>query len=194
MAAKKKEVTALTKSIEGKMTRTGELSVSITQMQNDLEDSEEQPGEDKNFLANLGKSCADKKASWEEREKTRGEELQAIAETIKVLNDDDALDVFKKTLPSPASSLVQVAVTSSEMRKRALSKVRRAAAKSQGPHRVKLDLIVLAFQRKKIAFDKIIEMIDQMMYTLKAEQKDDDTKRDFCAKEIDDTEDKKKEL
>merc|ERR1712228_888889 len=89
---------------------------------------------------------------------------------------------------------VQVAVTASEMRKRALSKVRRAAAKSKGPHRVQLDLIVLAFQRKKIAFDKIIEMIDQMMYTLKAEQNDDDTKRDFCAKEIDDTEDKKKAL
>ena len=33
----------------------------------------------------------------------RAMELAALADTIKVLNDDDALDFFKKTLPSAAS-------------------------------------------------------------------------------------------
>lgn len=31
-----------------------------------------------------------------EIKKTRAEELLALAETIKILNDDDALDLFKK--------------------------------------------------------------------------------------------------
>merc|ERR1719326_2519480 len=40
MAAKTKEVNALTKAIEDKMTRAGELAVKIVQMKNDLGDTE----------------------------------------------------------------------------------------------------------------------------------------------------------
>merc|ERR1719321_364752 len=39
MAAKTKEVNALTKAIEEKMTRVGELAVEIVQMKNDLGDT-----------------------------------------------------------------------------------------------------------------------------------------------------------
>ena len=37
-------------------------------------------------------------------DRVRAEELVALADTIKILNDDDALDLFKKTLPSASSS------------------------------------------------------------------------------------------
>ena len=50
-----------------------------------------------------------KKAEWAETCKMRGLELVAIADTIKILNDDDALELFKKTLPTP--SLLQLQVT-----------------------------------------------------------------------------------
>lgn len=36
------------------------------------------------------------------RAKMRNEEIAAISEAIKILNDDDALDIFKKSLPSAA--------------------------------------------------------------------------------------------
>merc|ERR1719162_2491854 len=39
--AKTKEINALTKAIESKMTRVGELGVKIAQMKNDLEDTKE---------------------------------------------------------------------------------------------------------------------------------------------------------
>merc|ERR1719305_1112705 len=109
MAAKSKEVGALTKAIEQKSVRVGELGVEIVTMKNDLTDSEQALIEDTKFLADLDKNCALKTKDWEERSKTRAEELVAIAETIKVLNDDDALELFKKTLPnaSSAASLVQ---------------------------------------------------------------------------------------
>merc|ERR1719399_2205394 len=61
MSAKTKEVNALTKAIEEKMTRVGELAVEIVQMKNDLGDTEEALVEDKKFLADLEKNC-DKKA------------------------------------------------------------------------------------------------------------------------------------
>merc|ERR1719352_1998045 len=100
MAAKKAEVETLTKAIEEKLVRVGELGVSIAQMKNDLEDTQETLGEDTKYLADLGKTCAAKTKEWDARCKERSEELLALAETIKILNDDDALELFKKTLPS----------------------------------------------------------------------------------------------
>jgi len=61
MAAKKKEVLALTKEIETKLERTGTLGVEIAQMKNDLGDTEEALMADKEFLANLDKNCETKK-------------------------------------------------------------------------------------------------------------------------------------
>merc|ERR1719487_80291 len=95
MAAKTKEVNALTKAIEEKMTRSGELAVEIVQMKNDAGDTAEALVEDKKFLADMEKNCATKEAEWETIVKTRNEELLALADTIKVLNDDDSLEPFK---------------------------------------------------------------------------------------------------
>merc|ERR1719433_1303133 len=106
MAAKGKEVAALGNSIESKMQKTGTDGVSMAQMQNDLVDTKEALEGDKHFLADLEAGCSTKTAEWEKRVKTRAEELVALADTIKVLNDDDALDLFKKTLPSPNPSLI----------------------------------------------------------------------------------------
>ena len=47
-------------------------------------------------LADLESACASKTAEWEQRSKTRAEELVALADTIKVLNDDDALGVVHR--------------------------------------------------------------------------------------------------
>merc|ERR1719189_1991516 len=99
IAAKKREVAALTATVESKTQQIGELGVSIVTMKQDLSDTQDSLAEDQQFLAELEKGCATKTAEWEERSKTRSEELVALADTIKVLNDDDALDIFKKTLP-----------------------------------------------------------------------------------------------
>jgi len=187
MSAKTKEVNALTKAIEEKMTRVGELAVEIVQMKNDLGDTAEALAEDKKFLADLEKNCAKKTEEWEVIVKTRNEELLALADTIKVLNDDDALELFKKTLPG-ASAFVQLKDTSSSMRARALSAIR------SSPRSLHLDFIALAIQGKKIGFEKVIKMIDEMVVTLKTEQQDDDHKKEYCAKEFDLADDKKKSL
>merc|ERR1719352_1062043 len=103
VAAKTKEINALSAAIESKMSRSGELAVEIVQMKNDLGDTEEALLEDQAFLKDLEKNCATKTAEWEEIQKTRSEELLALADTIKVLNDDDALELFKKALPAASA-------------------------------------------------------------------------------------------
>merc|ERR1719223_1913549 len=85
MASKKKEIQALTKAIEVKLTRVGELSVEIVQMKNDLTDTQEQLLDDKKFLANMETDCAAKAGEFEIVVKTRQEELLALANTIKML-------------------------------------------------------------------------------------------------------------
>merc|ERR1719372_30823 len=124
MASKKKEIVALTKAIETKSARIGELGVQIAQMENDLEDTQEGLAEDKKFFADLDKNCEQKKAEWAAYKKMEAQEMVALADTIKVLNDDDALELFKKTLPGASSSFVQVKVTTVVMKNRALAVLR----------------------------------------------------------------------
>jgi len=192
MAAKKKEVLALTKQIETKLERVGTLGVEIAQMKNDLGDTEEALIADQEFLANLDKNCETKKKEWAVVVKTRAEELVALADTIKVLNDDDALDLFKKTLPS-AASLMQVQTTAKNSRKEALLLLQKVM-KSGAQTNPELGLIALALKGKKIGFDKVIKMIDDMITTLKVEQADDDAKKEYCATAFDQADDKKKGL
>merc|ERR1719305_2158557 len=119
-AAKAKEITALQASLESKMTRVGELAVKTAEMENDLEDTREDLAESKKFLADLDVNCENKKKEWAAYQKMQGEELLALADTIKVLNDDDALELFKKTLPGSGASLLQVSVSSKAMASKAL--------------------------------------------------------------------------
>merc|ERR1719375_2349312 len=119
-------------------------------------------------------------------------QMVALADTIKILNDDDALELFKKTLPSASSSFVQVQVTSSAMRQRALSVLKHGRKhKHQDP---RLGLIEMAMHGGKMGFDKIIKMIDNLVVDLKAEQATDDDKKAYCNAEFDKAEDKKKGL
>merc|ERR1719181_1571696 len=124
MSAKTKEVEALTKAIEEKTIRIGDLGVSIAQMKEDLDDTAKAMLDDKKFLQDLDKNCAIRKEEWAYAEKMVSEELLAIADTIKILNDDDALELFKKTLPTPA--LLQLEANGASIKGRALGALQQA--------------------------------------------------------------------
>merc|ERR1711874_583698 len=118
-------------AIESKTARVSALAVKVAEMENDLEDTKEQLAEDKKFLANLDKNCALKKEEWAAYKKMEAMELVALADTIKVLNDDDALELFKKTLPGAASaSLIQVQVNEANQRQQALAVLRAAKGRN----------------------------------------------------------------
>jgi len=196
VGAKKKEIAALQNSVEAKTQLIGELGVSIARMKHDLTDTQEALAGDQQFLAELDKSCATKTAEWEERSKTRNAELAALADTIKVLNDDDALELFKSTLPGPTVSLVQVQAGISARRNQALQMIRAAQRQASSQDKPGLELLALAFAGKqsKSGFGKIITMIENMVKTLKKEQTDDDNKKEYCALTLDSSDDKKKAL
>jgi len=129
VSAKKKEIETLTVSIESKLTLIGELGTAIVTMKADFEDVAGDLLDDKKLLADLKKGCATKDAEYEARVKTRNEELAALADTIKILNDDDSLELFKKTLPSPSASFMQLRTTEAQLRSADLQ-----FAKLEGAH------------------------------------------------------------
>jgi len=193
VAAKTKEIDALTASIEDKTSAIGELGVQIVQMKEDLSDSEESLLEDKKFLADLAKNCATKEKEWAIICKTRSEELLALADTIKMLNDDDALELFKKTLPGSSASFMQMQVSTASMRTQALALLEAAKSDKKGD-RQRIDYIMLAIRGKKFGFEKVLGMIDSMVELLKTEQQDDNDKKEYCEMQLDTADDKKKGL
>merc|ERR1719453_2855284 len=104
-ASKEKEVEFADESIESKKERVGALAVEIVKNKDAVEDSAAEAAAAKKFAATLEKQCATKKKEFAELSKMRADELAAIGEAIGILTDDDALDVFKKSLP--AAALVQ---------------------------------------------------------------------------------------
>jgi len=193
VASKTKEIDALTASIESKTSQIGELGVQIVQMKEDLSDAGESLLDDKKFLADLEKNCASKEKEWSIICKTRSEELLALADTIKILNDDDALEMFKKTLPGAGASLMQVKVSTSSMREQALA-VLQAARGAKKDDRQRIDYIMLAIRGKKFGFEKVLKMIDDMVDLLGTEQQDDIDKKEYCEMQLDHADDKKKAL
>merc|ERR1712086_638027 len=165
------------------------MGVSVVEMKEDLDDTSKALLEDKKFLGDLSANCAKKTEENAANQKMRSTELLALADTIKILNDDDALELFKKTLPG-ASAFIQMGVSSGNQRQQALAIVRA----SQGSGRPELNFLALALQGKKVDFSKVIKMIDNMTANLKAEQQDDNDKKEYCNMQFDAADDKKKGL
>jgi len=188
VAAKEKEIAANTAAIESKLSRHGKAGTDIVSLVADLDDTTKSLMEDKKFMADLESGCKTKEAEWNARSQTRSEELSAIAEAIRVLNDDDALDLFKSTLPSPA--LLQTKVSGREARRQALVALARRGGRSPV-----LELVALALKgRAGGSFDKVVKMIDDMVALLGKEQAADDDKKAYCEAALDKAEDEKKAL
>jgi len=176
---KSKELSTAAKLIEQKMARHGEVSMTIVTLREDLDDTTASLEQDRKFLTDLTQNCDTRKKEFHEVRKARNEELQALSEVIKALNDDEALELFKKALPAP--SLLQMQVTGKQMRSQAAEAIRpRRRLKD-----TRLDLIALALHGQKMSFDKIISMIDELLALLHEEQKQDNRKKTFCLQDID---------
>jgi predicted nucleic acid-binding Zn-ribbon protein len=192
VAAKEAEIAAATAGIEKKTVRSGELAVEIAEDKNSLENALKEFDANQQFLLNMDKDCKTKKAEYDERVKQRTQEQLAISEAIKVLNDDDALDIFKKTLPSP-KSFIQLGMTSAQMASTAAAWVASAAGMEQG-RSTQLSLISYMLRTGKIDFSKVLKMIDEMVAHLGQEQKDDDDQLEYCNSNLNRAGDEKRTL
>jgi len=194
-AAKKAEIAANGEAIESKTKRSGSLAVSIVTTDDDIADTTADLSETQAFLANLASQCATKKTEWDSRTQTRAQEIAAISEAIKILNDDDALDLFKKTLAleqGPRSFGFLQKQSSASAASRAHDLIAAAAGKSS-EHSTQLGLIMYGLTAKAVDFSKVLAMVDNMVSVLSQEQKDDDSQKSFCEKDMDKSEQESKD-
>merc|ERR1719265_2071594 len=187
MTDKTKEIESAGKAVETKTARSGTAAVETVQAKADLEKTQKAVEEDTNFKANLKKNCAIKQKEWDERCKLRAQEIQAISETIEMMNSDDALELFKKTLPSAAASasaLIQTAATSRSQMRTAKAMIRNAM-KSDELHASKRHLMLMALNQGVHGFEKVVGMVDGMVGVLEDEQSQDDKQDVWCLDELD---------
>merc|ERR1719272_2377663 len=116
-------------------------------------------------------------SEWEERQKTRQLEMEAVSKALAVLSGDDAHDLFTKTF-NP--SLLQKGSTSNLNRRGQASKLLRAVAKKVGNPR----LATLAESVQLDAFVRVKKAIDDMVSALLKEKEDEIKHKDFCTDEF----------
>jgi len=190
-ASKQKEAQVATAAIETKTVRSGELAVTTVQAQDALDDAEAELADAEKFLATLKVQCVEKTKEFQTRSALRAQEVAAISEAIAILNDDDALDIFKKAVPAAAIQTVGFL----QHRNTKASKLAKAHAMIQGAAQMYRNqpLSLLAYSMRvqmKLkgkangSFDQILGMIDNMVKILAAEQGDDDKHKEYCDSEF----------
>merc|ERR1719353_2380629 len=195
-AAKKEEISAAGAAIESKTQRSGTLAVTITTTKGDIKDTTSEMTDTEAFLANLKVECAEKKKEWAVRCQIRAEEVAAISAAIKVLNDDDALNLFKKTLSlnqGPAGSQFGIIQQHEAQHNRAQQALQQLSSSKVDQKNLQVQFLENALKAKNVDFSKVIQMVTEMQAVLKEEQASDDAQKSFCDKDISKTDKEQKD-
>jgi len=187
-ASKAKEIEVATEAIEEKTGRSGKLAVNVVKVKDFLADMTAEYKWATKFKAMLETHCGTKEKEFAEKSALRAQEISAISEAISILNDDDALDVFKKTMPS---SFAQQPAGFLQLKDAKASKVLKAQAILAGLKSKDVNMKLLLFtlgSKLKVkstgAFDDVIKMVDDMISLLGKQQAEDDKQKAFCQDEL----------
>merc|ERR1719171_1659895 len=176
-AAKQKEIKAGEDLVDTKTVELAEAKEKNAQSKQDLEDTNAQKKADTEFLGNLKLKCQNADHEYEQRVKTRNEELKAVSETIAILTEDDARDLMRG-----ATSFVQASRSASRKAMTAdkiATSLRQAGKKFRDPR-----LMQLSISMRLDAFAKVKENIDTMVKALKEEQTEEMKQKDKCVSDF----------
>ena len=178
-SAKQQEINAGQAQVDEKIVQLADTKERVATGRQDLEDTRNSLSADDEFLQMVQEKCSKTDAEWQERQKTRQEEIYSVSEAISVLSDDNAHDTFTKTF-NP--TFLQI-VYSKQKEKRAAAAKALLKVKSADPK-----LALLAQSIKLDAFVKVKAAIDEMVATLQAEKAEEIKHRDFCITELNENE------
>jgi len=175
-AAKEAEIKAGTEQKDTKTQELADTDAKLAEDKQDLEDTRNSLSADQKFLMNLKETCQMTDAEWEERQKMRQEEIQAVSEALAILSSDDAHDTFTSTF-----NFVQIKQESAHEVKRvkAAKVLYTAAKKFANPA-----LAAVATKVRLDAFTKVKAAIDEMVTQLLKEKEDEIKHKDFCTDEL----------
>merc|ERR1712157_395312 len=96
-AAKEAEIKAGKEQIDNKTQEIADTDEKNAQAKEDIEDTKKSLSADEEFLMMLKEKCSMTDKEWEERQKTRQLEMEAVSKALAVLSGDDAHDLFTRT-------------------------------------------------------------------------------------------------
>merc|ERR1719159_868132 len=176
-SAKEAEIKAAQDKIFNKENENAEAIKKNAESKEDLTSTRAALEADTGFLAALKKQCAVTDEDWEKRTKMRQEEIAAVSDTIAFLTDDDARDLFSKSL-----GFLQLHAQSQ----------RNAAQRAQAVQFLsdagkKLNSRRISYLATRMRFDpfgKLRDGIDNMVGSLGKEKDDEIHHKDDCVTDL----------
>merc|ERR1719311_1442116 len=176
-AAKEEQIAAAQAQIDTKTQELADTDQKLANAKEDIEDTRASLAADEKYLMDLKEKCQMTDQEWEERQKTRQLEMQAVSKALAILSSDDAHDLFTKTF-NP--SLLETSIAVSSGRRSQASQVLSAAAQRlQSPR-----LAQIAMRVRLDAFERVKKAIDDMIAQLLKEKEDEIKHKDFCTDEF----------
>mmetsp|Transcript_23431 Transcript_23431/g.53402 ORF Transcript_23431/g.53402 Transcript_23431/m.53402 type:complete len:686 (+) Transcript_23431:97-2154(+) len=174
-AAKEDEIKEGQSHLENNKEQLASTDEDLANAKEDLEDTRNSLSADQKFLMNLKQKCQQTDQEYEERQKTRQEEISAVSEALSFLTSDDAHDLFTRTF-----NFVQVDFSNGRQQRSDVAKMLVAVGhKLHSP-----ELVTLASKVRLDAFTKVKKAIDDMVSKLLQDKEDEVKHKDYCVEEI----------
>jgi hypothetical protein len=186
-AAKEEELAAGKAAVVQMDADLGEFGEKHAQAAQEYEDTQTQLGLDQTFLANLKEKCSASEAEFEKRQADRMEEIAAVADTVKILNSDQAFEVTGRSVSDPDSStfVAGTALLQKSSANEVQTRIERAASVLRRSKEPKLQqLALLAVAGGLDAFTKVKQEIDKLVVELGKQMEDEVAHRDWCTREL----------
>jgi hypothetical protein len=178
--AKSSEIAAGEEMVKEKTALLGKTKVQLAEAKEDLEDTTSAMEADQAFLVDLKERCSVSDKEWEERSKTRALEIAAVGETIKILTDDDAHDLFAGTLAFLQLSSTRRTLSREDFTREQASRI----LLKQGTKSGKRALVQMAASVRLDAFKKVEAEISGMISDIEAESASEVALKDKCKDEF----------
>eukprot|EP00929_Paragymnodinium_shiwhaense_P036457 TRINITY_DN19537_c0_g1_i1.p1 TRINITY_DN19537_c0_g1~~TRINITY_DN19537_c0_g1_i1.p1 ORF type:complete len:689 (+),score=262.59 TRINITY_DN19537_c0_g1_i1:91-2157(+) len=158
---------------------------SASQMKGDLQDAQTTGATESKTLSDIEMTCKQKAADYEERQKLRQEELQAISKAIEILNSD----AITGTVDAHTAAMVQQAGSSALVQMRSGGQAPATAAaltylNDQADKIQSQTLMALAVRLKDDPFAKVKKLIQDMIVRLQEEAHEETQHKAWCDTEL----------
>merc|ERR1719161_2910658 len=180
MKAKNDQLDAAQKALSDMSKEGGARDQSKAEAQQEVDDLKAQVEADTKFMADTQAGYKTKLEEWKKRKELRTGEIAAINEAISILNSDEARDTMKKSFKSSGYLLLQKSMKS-KLTQKAMAVVRQAGMVAKDSRLISLAIHALEPEEQE-EIDKVVKMIDEMIQTLKDEEKEDLESKETCEK------------
>lgn len=171
------------KELEEKSTLRAKRASESAKAKGDLADTKADLAEDEKTLAEINATFATKSAQYEDNQKVRQSEIEAIGKAIEIISDQSVSGSYGKYIKLAQTTFLQIRSASSRVsaRTRAASYLQKRANMLASQR-----LGSLAAQMASNPFDKVIQMIKDLLARLKEEAAAEADHKAWCDEQLHD--------